>query len=187
MDKNDLILRAALELFVTDGFHGTPTSKIAARAGVSNGTLFHYYPTKDELIIALYNAVKADLAEYLGAQLSAGDTLEVKLKKTFIHSLRWALDNREKFYYVQQLHFSPYLARIPEEVIREQTRFHFQLIEEAVRSGLIQDLPPDLIFTLISSQVNGLYQYLSTGNFSAARQKQLIEKGYDIVWKMIKA
>jgi AcrR family transcriptional regulator len=51
IEKTDRILSTALKLFVTYGFHGTPTSKIASEAGISNGTLFHYFKTKDELFI----------------------------------------------------------------------------------------------------------------------------------------
>ena len=52
LDKPEKILSTALKLFVAYGFHGTPTSKIASEAGVSNGTLFHYFKTKDELVVA---------------------------------------------------------------------------------------------------------------------------------------
>ena len=58
MDKREQILLAALKLFTEFGFHGTPTSKIAVEAGVSNGTLFHYFKTKEALILALYDYVK---------------------------------------------------------------------------------------------------------------------------------
>ena len=55
MEKREKILAAALNLFVEFGFHGTPTSKIAQKAGVANGTLFHYFATKEELVVALFN------------------------------------------------------------------------------------------------------------------------------------
>ena len=58
MEKVDKILEAALQLFTSKGFHGTPTSEIAKTAGVANGTLFHYFKTKEELINNLYLHVK---------------------------------------------------------------------------------------------------------------------------------
>jgi AcrR family transcriptional regulator len=175
-----------LYLLVKNGFDGTPTSKIAAQAGVSNGTLFHYYKTKDQLIITLYNEIKAELADYLSAQISEQDNLEAKLKKTFIHSLYWALDNREKFYYVQQFHFSPHLAKISTQVVEQQSRFHLQLISEGIQAKVLKPLPVNLLFTLVSSHVYGLYQYLSTTDI-VAQQQSLIEGGFDLLWKMIKA
>ncbi|MBC8035052.1 MAG: TetR/AcrR family transcriptional regulator [Chitinophagaceae bacterium] len=179
------MLQAALHLLVKNGFHGTPTSKIAAQAGVSNGTLFHYYKTKDELVIALYNEIKAEMASYLFAQINEHDNLEAKFKKSFIHSLYWALDNQEKFYYVQQFHFSPHLAKISPQVVEQQSSFHRQLITKGIQAKVLKPLPVDLLFTLVSSHVYGLYQYLSTAD-SVARPQAVIEQGVNLLWNMIK-
>jgi len=46
------ILRAALELFAKQGFYRTTTKAIARKAGIAEGTLFNYFPTKEDL--ALY-------------------------------------------------------------------------------------------------------------------------------------
>ena len=47
------LLEAALELFVEKGFAATRVEQVAARAGVSKGTLFLYYPTKEDLFKAV--------------------------------------------------------------------------------------------------------------------------------------
>ena len=48
--KKKLILDAALELFVHKSYAGTRTSEISQKAGISEGLLFHYYPTKEKLL-----------------------------------------------------------------------------------------------------------------------------------------
>lgn len=54
VSKNKLkIERAALKLFTRQGFHGTTVREIARGAGVSMGKLYLYYPTKEEIFIAL--------------------------------------------------------------------------------------------------------------------------------------
>ena len=40
------LLAAALDLFVEKGFAATRSEEVAARAGVSKGTLFLYFPSK---------------------------------------------------------------------------------------------------------------------------------------------
>jgi TetR/AcrR family transcriptional regulator len=47
------LLDAALELFVQKGFAATRSEEVAARAGVSKGTLFLYFPSKEELFKAV--------------------------------------------------------------------------------------------------------------------------------------
>lgn len=47
------LLDAALDLFVEKGFAATRSEEVAARAGVSKGTLFLYFPSKEELFMAV--------------------------------------------------------------------------------------------------------------------------------------
>jgi AcrR family transcriptional regulator len=47
------LLHAALELFVEKGFSATRSDEVAARAGVSKGTLYLYFPSKEELFKAV--------------------------------------------------------------------------------------------------------------------------------------
>ncbi len=47
------LLEAALDLFVEKGFAATRAEEVAARAGVSKGTLFLYFPSKEELFKAV--------------------------------------------------------------------------------------------------------------------------------------
>jgi TetR/AcrR family transcriptional regulator len=47
------LLDAALDLFVEKGYAATRAEEVAARAGVSKGTLFLYFPNKEELFKAV--------------------------------------------------------------------------------------------------------------------------------------
>lgn len=49
------IIQATLDLFVERGYYGTKTSQISRRAGMSEGLLFHYFPTKEILLEELVN------------------------------------------------------------------------------------------------------------------------------------
>ncbi len=49
------IIRATLDLFVERGYYGTKTSQISKRADISEGLLFHYFPTKEILLEELIN------------------------------------------------------------------------------------------------------------------------------------
>ena len=47
------LLDAALDLFVEKGFSATRVEEVAARAGVSKGTLFLYFQSKEDLFKAV--------------------------------------------------------------------------------------------------------------------------------------
>lgn len=52
VDRRQQILDAALELFAEQGFEGATTTAIAARAGVTSGLLYFYFPGKEDLLAA---------------------------------------------------------------------------------------------------------------------------------------
>lgn len=74
------LIDAALDLFVEKGFAATRVEEVAARAGVSKGTLFLYFPSKDELFKAV---VRENISgrfvewnsEFEGFEGSTGDML----------------------------------------------------------------------------------------------------------------
>jgi AcrR family transcriptional regulator len=49
----DAILKATAQLLVQDGFDAASTNRIAERAGVSVGSLYQYFPSKEAIIFAL--------------------------------------------------------------------------------------------------------------------------------------
>jgi TetR/AcrR family transcriptional regulator len=65
------LLDAALDLFVEKGFAATRSEEVAARAGVSKGTLFLYFPSKEELFKAVINENLVGRFEQWNAQFEA--------------------------------------------------------------------------------------------------------------------
>lgn len=51
--RNKRVLQAAMALFHEKGFAGTTMSAVAARADLAVGTLYNYYSSKDQLLIAV--------------------------------------------------------------------------------------------------------------------------------------
>ncbi len=58
------LIDAALELFAEKGFAATRSEEVAARAGVAKGTLYLYYPSKEELL-------KAVISQRLSSEIEA--------------------------------------------------------------------------------------------------------------------
>ena len=52
-EKQEKIVNAALELFAEEGYKSTSTSKVAKRAGVSEGLIFRHFTNKEGLLQAI--------------------------------------------------------------------------------------------------------------------------------------
>ncbi len=57
--KRDAILEAMLDVVVERGFHEAPMSLISERSGASAGVIYHHFASKEEIIQALYERVRA--------------------------------------------------------------------------------------------------------------------------------
>lgn len=110
-DKRSAILGAALELFAENGFHGSPTSMIAERAGVGVGTIYRYFKDKDELILELHRELHAEAV----AWICDGYTEELPVRERFIflftRLLQLFLAAPSKFKFMEQYYYSPFPQR----------------------------------------------------------------------------
>jgi AcrR family transcriptional regulator len=73
-ERQDHILRAALEVFSEHGFAATRLEDVAHRAGVAKGTLYLYFPDKEALFERMLQSVVALPLARLAA-LAADETL----------------------------------------------------------------------------------------------------------------
>lgn len=79
----DAILVAAAQVFEVYGYAAGPTNRIAAKAGVSIGTLYQYFPSKEAIAVALLERHIADidhrLHEWVGHMVVAQHSLSEAL------------------------------------------------------------------------------------------------------------
>lgn len=127
-DRRPELLDAALVEFSRKGFYGTPTTAIAARAGISQAYLFRLYPTKEELYVACvaeaYGRVREEFAR--AGEPHRGD------REAALDAMAEAYDAMlgEGDMLVNQLHS---YAACQEPAIREAVHENFGAIVETVR------------------------------------------------------
>jgi AcrR family transcriptional regulator len=184
-DKRKDLLAAALRLFAANGFHGTPTSKIAKEAGVANGTLFHYYKTKEDLIVSLYIDVKTRMSQYVETHAEKEKSIKKNFRNQYIQVMLWSLEHTNEFYFIQQFHTSPFAALVPPEEIERLTGKSCEQIEKAIKDRSIKKRDVNFIMTLFSSHTYGLNQYLIKTKLSAKEQKEIIKDSFDMLWAML--
>ncbi len=185
MDKKANVLDAALKLFVEFGFHNTPTSKIAKEAGISSGTLFYFYPTKDELVVALYLDIKAKLGCEITESISQETSFKQILKKYYTTTLDWAKEHKAEFKFMGQFNSSPYLKKIAEEEIQKYVKPLKELLQNAIDEGVLKNMDLEILFTLISGHTFSINQYLIISEPKESKREQIISETFDLLWQMI--
>jgi len=70
----DVILEAAARILESDGLAAFNTNAVAAKAGVSIGSLYQYFPSKEALLAELIRIERAKLRDAIGAHAQAIET-----------------------------------------------------------------------------------------------------------------
>jgi AcrR family transcriptional regulator len=180
MDKREQIILSAIKLFSSKGFQATSTTSITKLAGVGTGTLFLYFKSKDEMINTIYQEVKVEIANEICKGISEQVSFRGKLKLIWINMVRWALQNQEKFLFVEHFSHSPFINNITKEEAIGNFKFIFDLIHEGVKNEVFGEYDDEYVFTLLNSHVNGTISYiLSTGN----EVEKLIDQSFAVLWK----
>lgn len=82
----EAILATAASLFTRQGVHGTSLGDVAAEAGMSKGTLYYYYPAKEELVLTIAGDCLDKLTDILLSWvdgLDRGEELKPALARLF--------------------------------------------------------------------------------------------------------
>jgi len=180
MDNRMRILEAALNLFITKGFDGTPTAKIAQAAAVSNGTLFHYFKTKEALISELYITIKEEYKNYLLENMPQSETLKGRLKQLWICCARWYAENRDKVTFFTMFTSSPHIDNLTKEESSRNFIFIYNLFTEGIEKEIIIDINQELIMHYFYSSIRAFSNFAAE---SPDRFDKFVEAAFQMWWR----
>jgi len=179
------LLDAALALFVEKGFAATRSEEVAARAGVAKGTLYRYYPSKDELFKAV---VRDNLSVHIAESATQAAQYQGSIAELMRQMLQawWAKVGRGnagvvcKIMMVEARNF-PELARFyVDEVIRPSQGLVGGLIERGIRSGEFRAVPVEAtVHMLIAPMLHLLLHEHSFGEHDSCHETMSAEQLLD--------
>jgi AcrR family transcriptional regulator len=162
-ERRQQILDAALEVFSRTGYHATNVSDVAAQAGVSQGTIYWYFDSKDELFQAALLSAFGDIGEDAIRALSECETATEKLlmladsmvglaekaEGLFMLFLGyWASSDREEG-----------SAQIWVDILRHYKDILVEVVEEGVRRGEFKPVNAEGLVWALLAAYDGLAAY----------------------------
>jgi AcrR family transcriptional regulator len=158
-DKRHEIMRAALDLFAEQGFHGAPMALIAERAGVGAGTIYRYFENRDILIKELFNELEAEILPFI----LDGYSDQAPFRARFIHLgsrlLRYFIQYPLHFRYLEQFHNSPYgVAHRRDKILGNEGKCNVfkELFEQGSAQQVFKDLPLPMLIALAFGPLLGV-------------------------------
>lgn len=171
-ERYQQILRAAVEVIAENGFANSRVSEIAARARVADGTIYLYFKSKDQILMAaLDEAFRGFLQKARSATEGVADPLE-KLGMVIELHLRAMWKNRPLAVVLQtELRQS---AKFLEEFSQRQLRSYLQFLKDIIAQGQAagvfrDDIPANLAVSCLFGALDDV-----------VTAWVLHEKGYDL-------
>jgi len=152
--RPDEVLDAALDLFMEKGFAATKVEEVAQRAGISKGTIYLYFPSKEALMEGL---IKRALSPIALKAVSAIDTLNVDprmiLKMVGGIIAKNMSDPRimaiPKLIIRESANFPELATMYRREVIDKAMPAAIRLIERQIEAGRFRRVDPELTFRTV--------------------------------------
>jgi AcrR family transcriptional regulator len=191
-EVKDLILSAAREIFLTEGYENTSIRKIATKIEYSPGTIYHHFKDKNELLLALHDkAFECKIEALFLSVQNIADPLE-RLKATGRSYLRYGLDNPQDYELMFILSCTMEALAVKEEFWQDGAQSINMLkenIRECMEAGYFRkDLNPDEISLILWSQVHGLVSLHNKERlniYSMPDQQAFMFRSYDVFLDMM--
>lgn len=177
--RREEILARAAEVFARRGYPGTDMQAVADAAGVAKGTVYLYFPSKEDLFLAAVDQGLKELLAFVDAAVEGlGPSLEL-IDRAIRAYLRFFKEHPEQveLLILERAEFrdrkrSTYFA------YREEGRERWHgILRELIASGLLRDVPVSRIDDVLSDLVYGT---MVTNHFSG-RHKPLEAQAEDIL------
>jgi AcrR family transcriptional regulator len=177
-DKRNAILSAATQIFAERGL-GAPTAAISSVAGIAEGTLFTYFKTKEDLVNALYQEIKLELADTMMSGFPRKRSVRERLRHVWDQYIHWGVTNPLQHKVLNQIKFSSSLSEEAKAAGNEPFAEIQKMAEDAVAQRLVQDLPQQFIAAAMRSLVETTMEFVRQN----PKQAELYRSsGFELFW-----
>jgi AcrR family transcriptional regulator len=161
-DIQPRILHAARARFLVDGVEGASLRRIAKDARTNIGMVFYYYPTKDELFLAVIEEVYAKLLSSLEHVLASDKPVRDRLAAAF-ERIGAATDEEidiVRLVMREALVFSDRFRAVLARFKSGHIAMMFKTLSDAVESGELDDRYPVPLLMLSTFGIGGVPQLI---------------------------
>ncbi|MFC5271102.1 TetR/AcrR family transcriptional regulator [Adhaeribacter terreus] len=152
-EKKKAIFEGTLELVRENGFHGTPMSLVAKKAGVAAGTIYHYFESKDALIIALHGYLRSQMFKVMVESDDEQQDYKSRFFAFWKKHYQFYVQNPNALYFIEQFVNSPYYERCPEKENDRCQNIISNFVKTGIDDGTLKQMNLKLMSILVHSSV----------------------------------
>ena len=162
---------------MTRGFHGTAVPQVAKKAGVAAGTIYHYFPSKEALVNALYRKWKGAIAHRVLAAFPAGAPVREQFSVMWSEMVEFALAHSSAFAFLELHHHRSYLDAESLAMENNLKDFGGAMVKRAQDEGVVKPGPTTLLMELVFGAFIGMMRAHWEGRLDlTADERELAER-----------
>lgn len=166
------------------GFHGTSMSLIAQEAQVATGTIYHYFESKDDLILAVFAHCQVQLYVSIFDQDDRSMPYPQRLETTWIKLASFYTERPDVLSFLEQFYSSPYLNLLRNnETLCGRDRVG-AFLKEGIRRGYIKDVDENVVGAAFIGTAAAVAKQTNNGTF--VFQEKHLAHMLAILWEGIK-
>ena len=146
-------MRAARHEFLEHGVKATPLRAIARRARTNLGMIYYYFPTKEDLFLAVIEEPYAKIVDSVGAVLAGTQPVRERLRNLFRRIAAATPDEAETFRLVvsEGLKSPELRSKVFARVWRGHLPIVFRALEDGKREGLLDPSVPTPLLGIVTA------------------------------------
>lgn len=188
MGKKGAILEAALDEFDRRGYAQTTISQISSHAGITDPTLYEYFKSKEEILMAIPELAVDKFLNDLKQNLAQMD-LPQNSFKLFLWNQMYSYETYPAYYRVLlgELRCNPkFYTSEAYTVIRRYTEELMAILKDGIKSGSFrEDIKPKTVRHLYFGMLDQLLLY-SMVRPGELRMSDKMERVYELIYNVIK-
>ncbi len=182
-EKRNALLTAATSAVASSGVAAS-TLRIAKDAGVAEGTLFVYFPTKDDLLNQLYLDLKSDLMGFLTADFPVDAGIKKQIQHVWNLYIDWGARSPDKWRARRQLSVSEKITEATRNAVQAMDHDLRALLEKGFETGILREQPISFLGGVVEALSD---MVLEMAVQDPAKIGQYRHLGWKAVWGSIAA
>lgn len=178
--RSQQIINAALQCFCKNGFTNTTIDKIAQVASLSKGSVYRFFASKEELLLAVIDYLNSVYMQRFKQQSEGKSALE-KIEIFFQVSLDDIMDEREMTaVWLQTLNLDFARERL-KQIFIQDIAVITELVQQGIDDGEFRDDAIEAAPTAIVALLNGHFLLSYLMGDSEERSQDHFEKSWHVI------
>jgi AcrR family transcriptional regulator len=181
--KRSDVIDAALSLFMRKGIKATTTRDIALRAGISEGTIYRHFESKEELAEILFDDNLNSFWKFLKGYLKNARTPEEMLRAFVEGVFEFSRREQRRYSFIIAAHQTELRKRSREQM--KPKDMLLKILQLGQKRGIFRKVDLDLAAAMVMGTITQTIFYLKSGGI-AVNYEAVVEEVANTALRMVK-